>query len=88
MSPYSVNLLEFKYFDNIYYLYNKNKKNSKVQNASERKHGWKNRSNESAWVNIFLEHLLTEKFRHYLRINSTSYYKSYIDFYTLTYLYY
>ena len=36
-----------------------------------------------ACVSIFSELLLTGKFQHYLRINATSCYGSYIDFYTL-----
>ena len=48
----------------------------------------KKRNNRSACVNIFSEVLLTDKFRYYLRMNATSYYWSYIDFCTLTFLYY
>ena len=45
----------------------------------------KNRKDKSARVNIFLEHPLTDEFRHYLRMNPTSY----IDFYILiTYTFY
>ena len=44
----------------------------------------KNRNGERACVNIFSEFLLTDKFRHFLRINATSYHCwSCIDFYTL-----
>ena len=43
----------------------------------------KKRNDKSACVSIFLELQLTDKFRHYLRMNATSYYWSYIDFYTL-----
>ena len=48
----------------------------------------KNRNDRSACVNIFSELRLTDKFRHYLWINATSCYWSYIDFDTLTFLYY
>ena len=41
----------------------KSENNQKVWNVSERIHGWK----------IFSELLLTDKFRHYLWINATSY---------------
>ena len=43
----------------------------------------KNRNGKSAFVKMFSELLLTEKFQHYLRMNATSFYRSYIDFYTL-----
>ena len=69
-------------------LIKQNKKKSKDQNASEWNYGWKNRNDRSACVNILSEHLLTDKFPHYLRMNSTSYCWSYIDFYTVTFLYY
>ena len=45
-------------------------------------------SDRSASVNIFSEHLSNGKFQHYLWMNSTSSYWSYIDFYTLTFLYF
>ena len=41
---------------------------------------WKNRNDTSACVNIF-KFLLTDKFRHYLRMNAISYYGAQIDFY-------
>ena len=63
-------------------LIKQNKKKSKDQNASEWNYGWKNRIDRSAFVDVFSEHLLTDKFRH-LRMNSTSCYGSYIDLYTL-----
>ena len=34
----------------------------------------KNKNNKSACVNIFSELLLTDKFRHYLGMKTTSYY--------------
>ena len=41
--------------------------------------------------NIFSEIMLTDKFRHYLQMNCTLYYRSYIDLYILffymTYIY-
>ena len=43
----------------------------------------KTRSDKSTCANIFLELPLTIWFRHYLRMNATSCYWSYIDFYTL-----
>ena len=43
----------------------------------------KNRNGKSAFVKMFSELLLTEKFQHYLRMNATSFYRSYIDFHTL-----
>ena len=43
----------------------------------------KNRKKKSVCVNIFSEPLLTDKFRHYLRMNTISYYLAYIYFYTL-----
>ena len=43
---------------------------------------WKNRNDTSACVNIF-KFLLTDKFRHYLRMNAISYYGAQIDFYEL-----
>ena len=48
----------------------------------------KHRNNRSAHVNKFSKLLLTDKLRYYLQMNCTSYYWSYIDFYTLTFLYY
>ena len=49
----------------------------------------KNRNDKSACDNIFSELLLTDKFRHYLRMNATSDCWLYIDFYTLiTYAFY
>ena len=45
--------------------------------------GRQNRNDKSACVNIFSELLLTTKFQHYLRMNATSYFWSYTDFYTL-----
>ena len=43
----------------------------------------KTTSDTSACANIFLEISLTIRFRHYLEMNPTSCYWSYIDFYTL-----
>ena len=43
----------------------------------------KTRSDKSTCANIFLELPLTILFRHYLGMNATSCYWSYIDFYTL-----
>ena len=60
----------------------------KRPSTSEWNYDWKNRNNSSACVNLFAEHLSTDKFRHYLRMNSTSYCWSYIGFHTLTFLYY
>ena len=48
----------------------------------------KNRNDRSACVNIFSENLLTDKFRHYLRMSSTSCYWLSFDFYTMSFLYY
>ena len=48
----------------------------------------KTRSDKSTCANIFLERRLTILFRHYLGMNATSCYWSYIDFYTfITYNY-
>ena len=44
---------------------------------------WKTRSDNSACANIFLELPLTNRLRHYLEMNATSCYWSYIDFSTL-----
>ena len=48
----------------------------------------KNVNNRSACVNIFSEHLLTDKRRYYVRMNSISYYLSCTDFYGSIFLYY
>ena len=55
-----------------------NKKKPKDQNASKWNYGWKNRNDRSACVKFFSEH--------YTRMNSTSHYWSYNDFYTLPFL--
>ena len=65
----------------IYYSKNKNKKNSRPKRIWMKP--WlKNRNKKSAYANIFSEFPLTEKFRHCLRMNATSYYWPYTDFYT------
>ena len=43
----------------------------------------KNRSDKKTCASIFSELLFTNKFQHYLRMNPTSCYWSYTDFYTL-----
>ena len=47
----------------------------------------KNRNDKKACVSLFLELRLTDKFQHYLRMNVTSCYLSYIDFFTLIVFY-
>ena len=60
-------------------LYSKNKKKSKISKRIWMKPWMKKRNDKSAWVNIFSELLLDDKFWQYLQVNATSY----IDFYTL-----
>ena len=43
----------------------------------------KTRRDKSVCVNIFLEHPLTNLYWHYIKVDSTSCYWSYADFYTL-----
>ena len=65
----------------IYYSKNKNKKNSRPKRIWMKP--WlKNKNKKSAHANIFSEFPLTEKFRHCLRMNATSYYWPYTEFYT------
>ena len=46
-------------------------------------------NDKSACYNIYLKLLLPEKFRHYPRMNATSYHRPYIGFYTfITYAFY
>ena len=65
-------------FDKKYFFLIKQKQ---IKNSKQiwMKPSLKKRNNKSAWVNIFSELLLTEKFQHYFWMNATSY----IYFYTL-----
>ena len=57
----------------------KQEKNSKRPKFFWIKQWLTNMHGKIAWINIFLELMSTDKFRHYLRMNATPY----IDFYTL-----
>ena len=75
MSSDSENLIVLILINNICYSKNKNKKKSKRRKSIWMKPWLKNRNNKSAYNNIFPELLLNDKeeFRHYLRMNTTSY---------------
>ena len=75
--------VKFNSIKNYLLLIKQKQKNSKIPKRIWMKPCSKTRSDKSTCANIFLELPLTILFRHYLGMNATSCYWSYIDFYTL-----
>ena len=70
-------------FDKLHLLLKTKTKKSKRPKRIWMKPWLKNRNGKKACVSLLSELRLADKFQHYLRVNATSYYWSYSDFYIL-----